>query len=37
MRPVNENIAASVTRVKIMKITREFQPFFGLQLLDFIP
>ena len=28
---------ASITRVRIMKITWEFQPFFGLQSLDFIP
>ena len=33
----NENTAATVTRVKIMKIVQEFQPFFPLELLDFIP
>ena len=25
------------TRVRIMKMAREFYPFFGLQSLDFIP
>ena len=36
VRPVNENIAASITRVKTMKNIREFEPFFGLQSLGFI-